>query len=146
MIFDRQPNYIILGGLVLQELSLPFLLDYGKTWQLSAPVHLVYYEKHQHDLVAENREKIVLLSGVLPNPFTIGYEDLSNLVVRRINDRNIGKLSDVPMALVHPVKGFHKIEFEQAPGVIYLDPREIPSIDRLIQERYNIPVLNHLAD
>jgi hypothetical protein len=91
-----------------------------------------------------DREKIVILSRVMPTSYTVGYESLSDLVVTRINHRAIGRLEDAVSALEAPVNGFHKIEFELEPKVIYLDPLEIPKIESLIQKRYNLPALKNL--
>ena len=143
-IIDTAPRYFILGGLVLQELSTPYLREYGKKWSVNAPVHLLYYRINQHALEKDGRKKIVFLSSVLPTSYTIGYGQLSNLVVTRINHRDIGKLEDVTAALKTPVDGYHKIEFEQRPKVIFLDPLELPKINAQIKKRYRLPALMNL--
>jgi hypothetical protein len=139
-LYDRAPSYLIVGGLILQELSMPYLREYGNDWATTAPIHLLYYQQNQDYLNGDQREKIVIISDTIPTPYSIGYENLSNLVVTRVNGKPIGKLADVHRALVAPVKGFHKIEFQQHPKVIYLDPKELPLIHQMITERYRIPI------
>jgi len=139
-VIDRQPKYLIVGGLIFQELSVSYLREYGKDWSSRAPIDLVYYQQNQDYLNGDQREKIIIISRVIPTPFTIGYENLSDLVVLRVNGQTIGKLSDVAAALKSPLYGFHKIEVEQPPGILYLDPQEIPLIHKVIQERYRIPI------
>ncbi len=143
-IIDTAPRYYILGGLVLQELSTPYLKAYGNKRSAGAPVHLMYLNLNQDALEKDGRKKIVFLSSVLPTSYTIGYDRLSNLVVTRINHQDIGKLEDVIAALKTPVDGYHKIEFEQRPKVIFLDPLELPEIDRQIKRRYRVPALMNL--
>lgn len=145
-VIDQQPPYLIVGGLIFQELSVSYLREYGKDWPSRAPIHLVYYQQNQDYLNGDQREKIIIISNVIPTPFTIGYENLRDLVVRQVNGRPIGKLSDVATALQSPQDGFHKIEVEQSPGILYLDPRELPRIHKMIEERYRIPIpsLDHL--
>jgi hypothetical protein len=143
-IIDAPPRYYVLGGLVLQELSVPYLRAYGKNWAVNAPVNLVYYAQNQDILAMNGQEKIVILAGVLPTSFTLGYEKMTSLVITHINHRTIGKLEDVAAALDAPVDGFHKIEFEQHPKTIFLDPREIPLINAQIQKRYRLPALNNM--
>jgi hypothetical protein len=143
-LFDRAPRYYILGGLVLQELSFPYLMEYGSRWRSRAPIRLVYYADHQHSLEAGEKDKIVFISSVLPTSYTIGYDSLSTLVLARINHQIIQRLEDVPKALETPINGFHKIEFDEHPNVIYLDPQEIPEINRQIRRRYNLPSLKNL--
>ena len=139
-VIDRQPDYQIIGGLVFQELSLSYLREYGKDWAHSAPIHLIYFNQNQDYLNGDEREKIIIISQVIPTPYSIGYENLSNLVVLKVNGHPIGKLSDLEPALKDPVNGFHRIEVDQTPGIIFLDPEEIPQIHKIIESRYRIPI------
>jgi hypothetical protein len=142
-IIDKAPDYLIVGGLVFQELSVSYLLEYGKDWASQAPIDLVYYQQNQEYLSSDKhdqREKIVIISNVIPTPYSIGYEDLNDLVVRRVNGRFTGKLADVKTALKKPVNGFHKIEVEQSPGLLFLDPKQIDTIHQIIRQRYRIPI------
>lgn len=141
---DSPPCYYILGGLVIQELSLPYLLEYGSEWRIKAPISLVFYHENQETLDLGEREKIVFLSRVLRTSLTIGYEELGDLVITRINHRPIRKLEDVPESLGNPVNGFHRIEFEEHPKVIFVDPKEMDRIDLEIRRRYGLPTLYRL--
>ena len=139
-IIDQPPNYLIVGGLVFQELSVSYLQEYGKDWPSRAPINLVYYHQNQDYLNGDKREKIVIISGIIPTTYTIGYENLGDLVVLKVNDQPIGKLSDVATALKSPVNGFDKIEVDQNPTLLFLDPKQIGLIHRIIRERYRIPI------
>lgn len=140
---DREPRYYILGGLVLVELTGNYLGEYGKNWTTRGPVHLVYYMNHQ-DILSPDRKRIVIVSHALPTSYTMGNESFSNMVVTRINDKTIDSLDDVPTAIEHPVDGFHKVEFEQRPKVVFFDPDEMPMIDGQIKKMYNIQKLHRL--
>ena len=129
-VIDRQPAYRIIGGLVFQELSLSYLREYGKDWARSAPVHLMFYNQNQDYLNGDDREKIVIISQVIPTPYTIGYENLTNLVVSKVNGYPIGKLADLKPALETPVDGFHKIEVDPEPGSPFPGPRRNSSDSR----------------
>jgi len=143
-VVDRPPRYHILGGLVLQELTGSYLERYMKNGS-RRPWNLMRYFYKQDYLKEEKRDKIVILSGVIPTTFTLGYEDLFNKVVRRINARPILRLEDVPKALKTPLGGFHQIEFEQRPYTIYLDPGELEVIHDQIRQRYGIPALSNIV-
>jgi len=145
-IIDKAPRYYIMGGFILQELSAPYLKEFAEPRQtVQAPIHLVYYETNQDALDNGERDKIVFVSNVIPTAYTVGYEDLSNLVIKTINNRTIGRLEDVPRALEHPVNGFHRIEVEEYPEVIYLDPEEVPLINEEIRRRYKLPAFENLT-
>ena len=120
-LFDRGPKYFILGGLMFQELTIPYLELAGDDWQNRGPFKLVYAAKNPDAFEEEGRKKIVFLSGVLPSNSTIGYEELSGLILTKINGREILSIADVDAAVKEPTEGLHKIEFTDFPHMIYLD-------------------------
>ena len=42
---DQAPNYFVLGGLILQELSRQYLKEWGPNWQKEAPQRFVYLDR-----------------------------------------------------------------------------------------------------
>jgi S1-C subfamily serine protease len=140
-VIDKAPSYYVLGGLVLQELSRQYLKEWGTDWQKKSPERLVYYDRYQSDLLGGGRKHLVILSQVLPTADTIGYEDLNSMVVTKINDIPLASFSDVPKALEHPVNGFHKIEFEQNPNVIYLDAQQVADHAEDLKKTYGLPAI-----
>ncbi|MFZ4774181.1 MAG: PDZ domain-containing protein [Terrimicrobiaceae bacterium] len=142
-VVDRAPRFIILGGVVFMELSRPYLQEWGADWPKEAPQRLVYYDAFQNEL-PQDRGKIVFISQILPSPDTLGYENLDNLVVSKVNGREIRSLDDLAEAAKHPVDGFQKIELEEDPGVLFLDAAAIEANrDKLIQ-KYSLPALQRL--
>jgi S1-C subfamily serine protease len=141
--FDHQPRYLILGGLVFQELSRPYLQEWGGSWSKDAPQRLVYLDAFQNEL-PRDRGKIVFLSQVLPTPNTLGYENLEHLVVSKVNGVPIKSLNDLAKAVASPKDGFDKIEFEEDPAFIYLDAKEIENSKGQLMQDYGIPALHNL--
>lgn len=139
----KHPRYYILGGLVFQELTRQYLREWGANWLKDAPQRLVYYDRFQSDLFPQKR-KIVFLTQILPTEDTIGYEQLSNLVVAKLNGRQILSLDDFAEAAKNPISGYHKIEFEEDPHEIYLDAKQVEEDSVLLQKTYSIPELRHL--
>jgi len=120
--FDRGPRYLIMGGLLFQELTLPFLKTAGNKWKTRAPFKLVYAAGHPEPYEEEGREKLVFLSGVLPTKSVLGYERLRSLIVTRVNGIKINHIRNLDEAFSQPGEnGIHKIEFTDYPHVIYLD-------------------------
>jgi PDZ domain-containing protein len=141
--FDRQPRYLILGGLVFRELSRPYLQEWGGNWTKDAPQRLVYLDAFQNELPSD-RGKIVFLSQVLPSPDTLGYEDLEHLVISKVNGVPIKSLDDLAKAVASPKDNFLKIQFEEDPSFIYLDASEIESSKARLMQDYGIPTLENL--
>lgn len=138
--FDAQPHYFILGGLVFQELSRAYLQEWGGSWGKEAPQRLVYLDTYQ-DEREKTGGKVVFLSQVLPSPQNLGYQNLEHLVVRALNGVEVKNLDDLKRAAAAPVNGFHKIEFEDDPGLIYLDANEVEKGKSQLMKDYNIPSL-----
>ena len=143
-LIDRAPRFYILGGLVLQELSRQYLKEWGNDWVKKAPTNFVYFDKEQAELFEHGPKKIVFVSRVLPSAATVGYEDIHTLVVKRINGVELQSLLDVPAALEKATDGFHKIEFEGDPTMIYLDARAVAEEGKALMSKYGLPALHRL--
>lgn len=143
-VIDRAPKFYVLGGLVLQELSRQYLKEYGNDWQKKAPEQFVYFDHQQNELFKNGPKKIVFLNRVLPSELTVGYEELSQLVVNKINGVAIQSLDDVPKALAQASNGLHKIEFDGEPRVIFLDAAQVDAAAASFQQKYRLPALQRL--
>ncbi len=84
---DDPPPYYVLGGLIFQELSRQYLKEWGANWQKDAPQDFVYLDRFQSELFPQGKRRVVILSQVLPANSTIGYDDFSYLVVKKVNGK-----------------------------------------------------------
>src|ERR1700730_7663561 len=139
----KPPRYYILGGLVFQELTRQYLREWGNNWLKEAPQRLVYYDRFQSELFPEKR-KIVFLTQILPTRDTVGYEQISNLVVKKLDGREILNLDQFAEAAAQRVSGYHKIEFEDDPHQIYLDANQVEQDAAQLQKIYSLPALQRL--
>lgn len=143
-IIGKAPKYYVLGGLVLQELSRQYLKEWGTDWTKKAPLRFVYMDEYQSGLYPEGHQKVIFLSQVLPSETTLGYEDLGGVIVTKINDMPINSMADVEAALKNPVNGFHKIEFNEFPKVIYLDAKEVEDGAAGLMKNYGLRALKQI--
>jgi hypothetical protein len=142
---DDAPKYIVLGGLIFQELSRQYLKEWGPNWQREAPPRFVYFDHFQSELFPGEHRRIVILSQVLPANNTIGYDEFAYLTVTKVNGREIKSLNDLAEAAKQPIEGgFIKIETEEDPKQIELDPKDIAAEAPELQENYGIPSLQRL--
>jgi len=142
-ISDTAPKYLILGGLVFIELSRPYLKEWGNKWTSGAPQRLVYFDAFQNELPPD-RGRMIILSHVLPTPDTLGYEDLENIVVTKVNGHAVKSLADLSEAAKNPVDGFQKIEFEEDPKLLFLDAASIEANAEELKRHYALPALERL--
>lgn len=144
-VFDRQPRYLILGGILFQELTQPYLQLAGKEWRDRAPFRLVYAQANQDDFLKSGRKKLVFISGVLPAPCTIGYERLSGLIVNKVNGKEITDLAALAEAIKVPENGIHRIEVTDGPRTIFIDDQQAKEDNSdFLPSRYRITELEQL--
>lgn len=110
-VFDQEPEYLIVGGLVFQPLNDALLHSWGPDWKRRSPFRLYYY--NNQDPTPE-RPSLVVLSQVLPDRYNLGYQDVRFLVVDQVNGQKISRLPQLREALKKPMDGFHVIQFMQS--------------------------------
>lgn len=142
--FDRGPKYLIVGGLIFQELTLPYLESWGDEWVTRAPFNLVYANSDPLPFEEEGREKLVFLSNVLKTPSTLGYEGINSVVVTKVNGKFIKDIRGLAEAFAKvPENGLHTIEFDDYPKVIYVDDAVSKLVDQQLLQ-YGIGRLDRL--
>jgi hypothetical protein len=141
---DKEPEYVMAGGLVFTPLTENYLRSWGPAWRQHSPFRLYYYSQGK---VTPERPQRVVLAQVLPNPANIGYEGLRNLVIDDINGVKIKTIADIPLALKSPLGDFDVFKFEPGESVreVVLDSGQIDTINRQIMARYHIPADHVLA-
>lgn len=133
-LFDQAPNYLLKGGLLFQELSRPMLEGFGEDWQSRAPLNLLdAYENPQKYEDSVNR--IIFLSGVIPTPATIGYERLRNLIVHKVNGKEIKDMKTLIAAFEGNTGELHSIEFAGENLSVHLDDAVTTEVDSQLLER-----------
>ncbi len=140
--YDKPPRYFVYAGLVFQPLSLDYLRTWPEWWE-KAPTELLhpYYAGKR----TKQREEVIVLSQVLADPITVGFEGLDNTTVARVSvagTRKQGK-GIVPKNLQHLVglleeaKGIIELQVSED-SIIALDPVEAREANQRILERYHI--------
>ncbi|HET9482284.1 MAG TPA: hypothetical protein VFP98_11060 [Candidatus Polarisedimenticolia bacterium] len=135
------PPYIIVGGLIIRELDVPYLRTWGKDWTKDAPDSLLSLYYYGTGGQTPERRRTVLITSVLPSAYNAGYHDLRDVVIERINGRLIGKIEDVTDALGDARDGYHVIDLSpEAPqGQIVLDAASCDAATGEIIKAYGIP-------
>jgi hypothetical protein len=136
-VLGRGPEYEVAGGLVFQELTAPYLSTWGD-WSRRGPTRLlIAYDRDGLEPTPE-APRIVLLTSVLPDPCNLGYQDLRDLIVKRVNGVEVGSVADVRRAFASTPNGFHVVEFlpGQGPSRIVLDAAEVTQAESRIRSLY----------
>jgi S1-C subfamily serine protease len=102
---DRRPSYLVVAGLLFTPLSYEYMAE----WEWARNHHR--YESYRHETFPSSRRReIVLIREVLAHEINLGYHQMSDAVVERVNGIEIAELGDVVRALASPLGKFHVIE------------------------------------
>jgi hypothetical protein len=110
---DPADAYVVEGGLVFENLSGEYLRSYGEDWATKVSPQLLYAWNDRFDST-EERPHVVVLTRVLADPATLGYQRLRDLVVEQVNGKPVHSLSEVSAAFAHPDGPYHFVTL--APG------------------------------
>ncbi|NLH18035.1 MAG: PDZ domain-containing protein [Phycisphaerae bacterium] len=145
--YGNQPEYIVLGGYVIQKLTRDYLEMWGEGWEGKTPPHLFHYLHDKAFEPTDSRQQIVVLSYVLPAEINLGYHMLGRLVVRKVNGVEVRNLSEVIGILAANTSSpFHTLEFEQENPTIVIPREALPMADQRIAQQYGIPKLVNVRE
>ena len=83
----------------------------------------------------------VLLAGVIATPATVGYEPLRNLIVTKVNGKEIKDMKSLVEAFEAPGDGgMHAIEFDEEKFTVHLDEAISTAVDGQLVQRGLAPL------
>ena len=140
--YDTAPRYLVKAGFIFQELTATYLKAFGNDWESKAPLDLLDVLTSPEDY-EKGRNRIVFLSATVPTPATTGYERMRNLIIAKINGKDIADIPSLVRAFQSPgADGLHTIEFADGhPKKIFLDAALSDLVDAELMKR-GIPRLS----
>jgi hypothetical protein len=127
------------GGLVFQELTGPYLTAASEGGRRPAPRLLIAVDR-EGAFPDPARPRVVVLASVLPDLANLGFQDLRDLIVTKVNGTAIGSLQDLRSAFASPVGGYHVVEFlpGQVRGRLVLDVVEAEASRERVSNLYGV--------
>jgi hypothetical protein len=143
--FDRQPEYVVTAGFVLQKLTVEYMKEFGDDLAGEAPSHLYHYYRDLAFKPTEERRDVVILSYVLPAPINIGYTGLGQIVVSKFNGMKIRSVADILEAQkLNPQSEYDVIEFELNSPSIVISREQLPAANQFVSRNYGIEKLSNV--
>ena len=131
--YDEKPRYVIYGGLVFQPVDRNFLHDHGPSNQ-----RLNYsFDFFVEDGIYRDREELVVLSNILPDPVNAHANDFRYSLINEINGRRIRTLKDVAEAFAKP-EDYYVIKTADVGPPIVLERKAVEASRVNILTRYGI--------
>jgi hypothetical protein len=142
-VYGRGPDYVVKGGLVFQELTRPYLASWGD-WTRRAPPRLLVAIDRDPEPSGPEPPRIVLLSSVLPDSVNLGYQELRDQIVERVNGRSVPNLQALREAFASVTTGYHVIEFlsGQAASRIVIDAADADAASDRLRRAYGVDRLD----
>jgi len=103
--YDKRPSYFVYAGFVFSPLSYNYLRVWG--WN-DAPDQ--FKDLYESGLPSADRKSVVFINQVLPDEINLGYHNISQAIVTKINGLNISEMKDVIDAFKKPLGNFDVIE------------------------------------
>ncbi len=109
-IYDTQPSYYIINGLVFEKLTLNYLKEYGigNQWALNAPTDLL--NLYLNGIKARERMEVIVLVKVLADKSNIGYHSFIDDVVDRVDGIKVSSLKELVQILKDNSRPYHILE------------------------------------
>ncbi len=134
-------EYLVTGGFVIRELTGRYLRAHGIDWERYVDPRLVHLYARNNRAPQRPGEHVVLLSGVLPDPINVGYQQrFQNALITSVNGQPVVSMADV-FRVVDTDKGLERIKLQSVDVELVLDRKELPSADERLQRLYRIPSL-----
>ncbi|MEM7204941.1 MAG: hypothetical protein AAF628_32095 [Planctomycetota bacterium] len=144
----QAPDFAIFGGLVFRVLDGNYYSIWGSDWVSQAPVELSALWSLEQNAQTADRRRIILLTEVLPDPFNVGYHDLTTQVVQRVNGRAVDSMAELSAAFEHPQDGYHVIDLVLGAEKqqVVLDAAQLPAASQRILAAYQIPLAQRIGE
>ncbi len=143
--YDAAPKYYIFGGLVFQELTKDYLETWGKDWTGTADKRLMYYYDNYTRYPGPDKRRIVILSRVLPASVNVGYHQIRNIILSKVNGQNIADINHIKGIIDKSNNKYAEFDFVGDQRII-LDSRDAKSSIAGIMQKYNIHAPYYLGD
>jgi hypothetical protein len=136
--YDAPPNYLVFGGLILQELSVGYLKTWGKDWTKKANKRMLYYYNTMKQIMAESDvNRIVFMNRVLPVQVNHGYQHYKDLILDRVNGIRIKDLGHLKRLLDSTTEEYIRLDFVGGATFIF-QKRMVLDSERSLLRKYNI--------
>ena len=130
-LYDKRPEYFIIGGLVFTRLTSSYLLTFGNS---TPPMEMLEKIRDVKDSPDDN---VVVLTQVLGDEVNVGYQNFDSMVLASINGKKVHNLREA-VELVESCKDEY-ITFEFEGDVpVTLNIGKLRAATPKILDRYHI--------
>lgn len=130
--YDIKPTYYIVGGLVFTKFTINYIYS---IWRSDCAPGIL--ERRIYESATPDKQELVVLIQVLADEVNKGYHNFSNLIVEKVNGKNISGMKDLIQKVAETDTGFLDIELENKTKII-LETESMKRASERILKRYRI--------
>jgi S1-C subfamily serine protease len=130
--YDVRPTYYVYGGLVFQPLTRDFLSTW-EDWDERAPSD--FLSLYESGVRTESQQETVVLSRILADRATVGFESRSCEIILAINHRKVAHMKDL-VEEISRAAGI--LEITTTRGTIVVDVEAVQKAQKRILDHYQI--------
>ncbi len=127
------PRYVVFGGLLFQPLNRNLVMTYQ--FQNARVFH--YYSHFIDEELYKERDEVILLTALLPDPLNTYLEEFREGIVDKVNGAAIRNLGELAAAFAKPAEQY-VVEFEGAGRPLVMRRSEVDAARERIRARYNV--------
>jgi hypothetical protein len=105
-LYDRRPEYFIIGGLVFTRLTYSYILTFGND---TPPMEMLEKLREVKDSPDDN---VVVLTQVLGDEVNVGYQNFDSMVLDSINGKKVHNLREAAELVESCKDEYITFEFE----------------------------------
>lgn len=122
---NRPPPYLIVAGLVFTALSIPYLEASG-AWEEYVSAGMSYLLGKVSEPLERGTDQVVILSQVLAHRENLGYDQLSDLHLEKLNGQSVRSLAHLN-SLIQNSKDerFLRFEFQPKDRIVILERSKV---------------------
>lgn len=133
-----QAEYLVEGGFIFRELTADYLLAAGAQWMVRTNPRLVDIYLTRAQVPVKPGERIIILTGVLPDPINVGYQEIRDELVTHLNGKPVSSIRDV-FAIRDQDGGITRIRLKTLGLDLVMDKAMLADANRRIAMLYGIP-------
>lgn len=131
-LYDKLPDYYVIGGLVFTTLSYSYLDSWNAGEAPTALVAKVYKEKESPD------QDVVVLSLIMADEVNMGYQNIDCVELTHVNGQKVKNLKDLIATIEQSNDEFITFTVGEDFPII-LDLKKLKAATPRILERYRVP-------
>ena len=135
--YDVEPIYYIVGGLVFMPLTSNYLDVRLMDDEYSSDNLLNLFPYYDDGEPSEERREVVVLATVLADELNVGYQDLEDIVIVKVNGKNVSELKDLVEAVEENEGRFH-VFVDVMGKQIVVDREKTDERSGIILENYKV--------